>query len=44
MGITKLGDGVTAEDLLRPRRKLPLETMAADASASEAVVGPAATA
>jgi hypothetical protein len=29
MGITKLGNGVTAEDLLRPRRKLPLEQTAA---------------
>jgi ribosomal protein L16 len=46
MGITKLGNGVTVEDLLRPRRKLPLDTVAADASlsASEAVVGPSATA
>lgn len=29
MGITKLGDGVTAEELRRPRRKLPLEQTAA---------------
>lgn len=29
MGITKLGNGVTVESLLRPRRKLPLEQTAA---------------
>jgi hypothetical protein len=46
MGITKLGNGVTAEDLLRPRRKLPLDTVAPDTPlpASDAVVGPTATA
>jgi hypothetical protein len=46
MGITKLGNGVTAEDLLRPRRKLPLDPVASDTSLSapDAVVGPTATA
>jgi hypothetical protein len=29
MGITKLGNGVTVEDLMRPRKKLPLEQTAA---------------
>jgi hypothetical protein len=41
MGITKLGDGVTTEDLLRPRRKLLLEETAArigDTASSQANV------
>lgn len=32
MGITKLGNGVTMEDLLRPRRKVPLEEMVVEAA------------
>ncbi|KAI9697238.1 MAG: mitochondrial ribosomal large subunit component [Candelina mexicana] len=34
MGITKLGEGVTAEELRRPRMKLPLEQTAARLPAS----------
>jgi hypothetical protein len=41
IGITKLSDGVTAEDLLRPRKKLP--TPDGSVPASEAVVGPSAS-
>lgn len=34
MGITKVGNGVTAEDLKRPRKKLPLEETAERISAT----------
>jgi hypothetical protein len=34
MGITKVGNGVTAAELIRPRRKLPLEQTTARLSAT----------
>lgn len=34
MGLTKVGNGVTVEDLKRPRKKLPLEETAERISAT----------
>ncbi|KAF2760569.1 ribosomal protein L16 [Pseudovirgaria hyperparasitica] len=43
MGITKLGNGVTVEDLLRPRKKLPVEVTAAGLPSTSPNVPAAAT-